>query len=111
MFHARYIACMERTPPSRPSSADRRRTAEALGRWLRDRMITRGYDMGPRGGGQRRLAEQTGLAASAISRLLAGTTLNPDPQSLRLIAEALALPSGQVPIHARILTEHELRAL
>lgn len=111
MFHARYIACMEQTKPSRLSSAVRRQTAEDLGRWLRDRMIERDYDMGPRGGGQRRLAKQTGLAPSAISRLLAGTTLNPDPESLRLVADVLALPFGTVLVRAGILTTDELHAV
>lgn len=111
MFHARYIACMEQTTPSRLSSAARRKTAEDFGRWLRDRMIERGYDLSARGGGQRRLSEQTGLAPSAISRLLAGTTLNPDPASLRLIADALALPFGTVLVKVGILTSDELHAV
>lgn len=111
MFHARYIACMEQTTPSRLSSAARRETAEAFGRWLRDRMLERDYDLSARGGGQRRLAEQTGLAPSAISRLLRGETLNPDPDSLRLIAGVLALPFGGVLVQAGILTLDELHTV
>jgi transcriptional regulator with XRE-family HTH domain len=74
-------------------------------------MLERDYDLSARGGGQRRLAEQTGLAPSAISRLLKGATLNPDPESLRLIADALALPFGTVLVHAGILTTDELTAV
>lgn len=111
MFHARYIACMEQTTPSRLSSANRRATAESFGRWLRDRMIQRDYNLSARGGGQRRLAEQTGLAPATISRLLAGTALSPDPESLRRIAEVLTLPFGEVLIRAGVLTADELNAV
>lgn len=108
MFHARYIACMEQTTPSRLSSAARRRQAEKFGRWLRDRMLERDY--GGRGG-QGKLATETGLSPSVISRILTGTTVNPDPESLRLIAGVLALPFGTVLVHAGILTLDELHAV
>jgi transcriptional regulator with XRE-family HTH domain len=106
MFHTRYIACMEQTKPSRLSSAARHETAESFGRWLRDRMSERDY--GGRGG-QARLSTETGLAPSVISRLLKGTTLNPDPESLRLVSEVLALPFAEVLIRAGTLTEDDLR--
>lgn len=108
MFHTRYIACMEQTTPSRLSSTDRRRTAEAFGRWLRDRMSERDY--GGRGG-QGKLSKETGLAPSVISRLLNGATLNPDPESLRLIAGVLALPFGAMLVEAGVLSASELAAV
>lgn len=111
MFHTRYISLMEQTPPSRLSSSERRAQARAFGDWLRARMIERDYNLSVRGGGQRRLAEQTGLSEAAISRLLNGETLTPDPESLRLIAAALALPLGTVLVHAGIITAEDLRAI
>lgn len=66
-------------------------------------------DYGGRGG-QGRLARETGLAPSAISRILHGATLNPDPESLRLVADALALPFGTVLVHAGVLSADELAA-
>lgn len=102
---------MDQTPPSRLSTSDQRATAQAFAQWLRDRMTERDYDLGPRGGGQRRLAEQTGLGTTTISRILRGDALNPDPDSLRKIATELALPFGQVLIRAGVLTADELDAV
>lgn len=111
MFHVRYISRVEQTTPSRLSSTARRAQARAFGDWLRARMIERDYNLSARGGGQRRLAEQTGLSEAAISRLLNGETLTPDPESLRLIAAALALPLGPVLVQAGIITAEDLRAI
>lgn len=111
MFHARYIACMEQTKPSRLSAEQRRATAARLAAWLYDRMIERDYDLSARGGGQRRLAEQAGISAATVSRILAGNALNPDPESLRRIADVLALPFGETLVRAGILTNDELAAV
>src|SRR5690348_2256972 len=97
MFHGRYIASMEQTQPSRLSSTARREHAAAFGRWLHDRMTERHYNLSSsRGGGQKKLADETGLSQATISRLLSGRALNPDPDSLRRIADQLALPFGDV---------------
>jgi transcriptional regulator with XRE-family HTH domain len=110
MFHERYISCMEQTQPSRLSSADRRATAQRFAAWLYDRMIERDYNLTARGGGQRRLAEQTGLSQATISRILTGTALNPDPENLRRIAETLGLPFPELLVRAGVLTADELNA-
>lgn len=101
---------MEQTQPPRLSS-DRRATASTFARWLYDRMIERDYNLSARGGGQRRLAEQTGLSQATISRILAGSALNPDPESLRRISEVLGLPFPEVLIRAGVLTADELAAV
>jgi transcriptional regulator with XRE-family HTH domain len=111
MFHARYIPSMEQTPPPRLSTTDRRATAAAAGRWLYDRMIERDYNLSARGGGQRRLAEQTGLSPATISRLLTGSALNPDPESLRRIADQLGLPFPEMLVQFGVLTAAELHAV
>jgi transcriptional regulator with XRE-family HTH domain len=107
MSRARYIPPMERTPPPRPAN-DRHNQAREFAAWLRDRMTSRGYDLSPRGGGRRRLAEQTGLGTTTISRILNGDAHNPDPDSLRRIAETLSLPFGETLIRAGVLTPEEL---
>lgn len=102
---------MEQTQPSRLSPVDRRATAQRFAAWLRDRMTERDYDLSQRGGGQAALAQKTGLGRTTISRLLGGTAHNPDPESLRAIAEALALPFGELLIRAGVLTAEELHAV
>jgi transcriptional regulator with XRE-family HTH domain len=74
-------------------------------------MIERGYNLTARGGGQRRLAEKTGISPATVSRLLNGEALNPDPESLRAIADVLALPFGDVLIQFGVLTADELGAI
>lgn len=102
---------MEQTQPSRLSSSDRERTAREFADWLRAQMQARGYDPAPKGGGQAQLVRETGLGRSTISRLLNGAPHTPDPESLRKIADVLALPFGEVLIRAGILTVAELRAV
>jgi transcriptional regulator with XRE-family HTH domain len=103
---------MEQTQPSRLSSdSDRAPTAQAFADWLRARMQERGYDLSPKGGGQARLVRETGLGRTTISRILNGQPHVPDPDSLRKIAEVLALPFGTVLIRAGVLTENDLRAV
>ena len=110
MFHARYIPPMERTPPRSPS-AGQATTSRAFAAWIRDRMTHRGYDLSKRGGGPAKLAAETGLGRSTISRILAGEARSYEPESLRKIAEALALPFGETLIRAGILTAEELDAV
>jgi transcriptional regulator with XRE-family HTH domain len=103
---------MEQTKPSRLSSDDaaRARTAQEFADWLTARMRERSYDLSPKGGGQARLVRETGLGRTTISRILNGHPHIPDPDSLRKIAEVLALPFGEVLIRAGVLTENDLRA-
>lgn len=109
MSHARYISRMAQTQPSRLSSADRR--AAAFGDWLREELTRRGYDLSTRGGGQKRLARESGISPSSISRLINGTARNPDPDTLKSLARALALPLGEILVRAGTLTRDELAAI
>lgn len=104
---------MDQTQPSRLSSSDndRAHAARQLADWLRQQMTKRGYDLSPKGGGQARLVRETGLGRTTISRILNAVPHTPDPDSLRRIAEALALPFAEVLIRAGILTADELRAV
>jgi transcriptional regulator with XRE-family HTH domain len=102
---------MEQTQPSRLSSdSDRAPTARAFADWLTARMRERGYDLSPKGGGQAKLVRETGLGRTTISRILNGHPHTPDPDSLRKIAEVLALPFGTVLVRAGVLTDEDLRA-
>ena len=104
---------MEQTQPSRLSSSDNERgsIAQDFAAWLRARMQERGYDLSPKGGGQAKLVRETGLGRTTISRILNGHPHVPDPDSLRKIAEVLALPFGTVLIRAGVLTDDDLRAV
>lgn len=107
-YRARYIPPMERTTPPTPDRHAPDRRAREFAAWLRTRMTARGYDLSQRGGGRRRLAEQTGLGTTTISRILRGDAYNPDPDSLRKIAETLSLPFGETLVRAGVLTPEEL---
>lgn len=58
--------------------------------WLRRIITTRGYDIdSPRGGGSTRLATDTGLAPSSVSRILTGSA--PNFESCVILARTLEL--------------------
>ncbi|WP_030672202.1 helix-turn-helix domain-containing protein [Streptomyces sp. NRRL B-1347] len=61
-----------------------------------------GYDMERRGTGRVRLAEATGMSASAIGRMVRGETL-PEPASYQRIAAAVGVPTRQLLVEAGIL--------
>lgn len=78
--------------------------------WLREQLIARGYDLGIRGGGQTKFAEDSGIGRPTISRMLAGHG-TADTRTLALLADALRLPLPAVLVAAGILTESELSAV
>lgn len=88
----------------------RNNAARAFGDWLRDQLTRRGYDLGIRGGGQSRFAEDSGIGRATISRILNGSGAT-DTRVLALLADALHLPLGEVLVRAGILDESELRAV
>lgn len=84
--------------------------AETFPDWLRDQLTRRGYDVtSPRGGGQTRFAERSGISRATVSRLLRGEGTT-DIQTLTLLAEALSRPLSDVLVRAGVLDERELRA-
>lgn len=76
-------------------------------RWLRTRLEERGYDLGMRGGGQTRFAEDSGISRPTVSRMLNGTQGSTDTRTLELLAEALKVPFVEVLVRAGILTPDE----
>ncbi|MFF9262033.1 helix-turn-helix domain-containing protein [Streptomyces longwoodensis] len=79
--------------------------------WLRDRLEERGYDLGVRGGGQTKFAEDSGIGRATISRMLRGTQGSTDTRTLELLATALRIPLVEVLVQAGVLTPNELAAV
>jgi transcriptional regulator with XRE-family HTH domain len=98
---------MERTDQT---DAEMRAKRKAFGDWLRQQLESRGYDLGPRGGGQTRFAEDSGLGRATISRILSGQGAT-DTGVLAQLAKALHIPLGEVLVRAGILNPGELSAV
>ncbi|MEU9141676.1 helix-turn-helix transcriptional regulator [Streptomyces sp. NPDC048404] len=86
------------------------RAREGFALWLRQQLETRGFDLGIRGGGQSRFAEESGIGRATISRILSGQGAT-DTAVLARLAEALHTPLGEVLVHAGILNPQELTAI
>lgn len=82
----------------------------AFANWLRAQLVSRGYDLGPRGGGQTRFSDDSGIGRATVSRMLGGQGAT-DTRVLALLAKALHLPLGEVLVRAGILDESELQAV
>ncbi|MFD4996128.1 helix-turn-helix domain-containing protein [Streptomyces buecherae] len=82
-----------------------------FGEWLRDRLIARGYDLGPRGGGRSRFAEHAGISPPTVGRLLRGDHAAADMRVLAAVADALDVPFVDVLTHARVLTADDVEAI
>lgn len=85
-------------------------TARDFGDWLREQLTRRGYNLGMRGGGQSRFADDSGINRATVSRLLRGEHA-PDVRTLQLLARALGLPLGEILVRAGIVTPDELGAV
>jgi transcriptional regulator with XRE-family HTH domain len=108
LFHVRYIACMEQTTPPRLPSPNP--VPPACGPGLEDQLWRAGYNMAPRGGGQRAFATDAGITPSVLSRLLRGEH-RPEPDTLRRIAETLGIPVAEMFVRAGLLTPDDLAAV
>ncbi|MGA5354012.1 helix-turn-helix domain-containing protein [Streptomyces thermodiastaticus] len=79
--------------------------------WLHDQLTRRGYDLsGLRSGGKARFAQDSGLSAATVSRLLRGDRIT-DIRVLRQVADALSVPLGEVLVRAGVIDEAELAAV
>jgi transcriptional regulator with XRE-family HTH domain len=95
---------MERTSPT-----DEQARAD-FAQWLRQQLESRGFDLGMRGGGQSRFAEESGIGRATISRILSGQGAT-DTAVLARLADALHIPLGEVLVRAGILNPSELSAV
>jgi hypothetical protein len=70
--------------------------AEQFAELVTHHAIKAGYDLsGPRSGGRKRLADDTGMSLSSVSRMLNGRTI-PDAYSLERLGEAIDVPVTQL---------------
>jgi transcriptional regulator with XRE-family HTH domain len=92
------------------TNEDARASAE-FGRWLTRLLEAKGYNLsGPRSGGRTAFAEDSGLSASTVSRLLRGE-MPTDTRILRTLAEAIDVPYPEVLVRAGVMTSEELAAI
>jgi transcriptional regulator with XRE-family HTH domain len=82
-------------------------SAHDLSVWLRDQLTRRGYDLSPRGGGQSRFAEESGIGRATVSRMLGGYGAT-DTRVLAQLAAALNVTLGEVLVRAGIATDEDL---
>ncbi|MGI5450549.1 helix-turn-helix domain-containing protein [Streptomyces sp. CA-243310] len=87
-----------------------RATPAQFAEWLRQQLTARGYDLRPRGGGQTKFADDSGIGRATISRILGGHGAT-DTRVLALLAEALGSPLSEVLVRAGILDATELDAV
>jgi transcriptional regulator with XRE-family HTH domain len=76
-------------PTTETGPASQVSRAQRFAEYIRPAVVAAGYDIdSPRGGGKKALAEDTGMSASSIGRMLAGQTV-PDPAHLERLAQVL----------------------
>ncbi|WP_328678393.1 helix-turn-helix domain-containing protein [Streptomyces sp. NBC_00343] len=92
------------------SERDPEQTRREFGDWLHACLEKRGYVLTPRGGGQSRFAEDSGLGRSTVGRILGGKGAT-DTEVLKAIATTLGVPYGEVLVRAGITTWEELAAV
>jgi transcriptional regulator with XRE-family HTH domain len=82
--------------------------AARFGEWLTWKLGGLGYDLGPRGGGRARFAEETGVSAATVGRAVSGKKI-PEPKLLKLMAPALQVSFGDLLVQAGVTTEQEVQ--
>lgn len=79
-----------------------------FGAWLRREMERRGYETeGPRAGGRTRLANETGISLSVVSRILIDNRI-PEIKALRAIGAVFGYSLGEMLVHAGLAGTDEL---
>ncbi|MFB6618910.1 helix-turn-helix domain-containing protein [Streptomyces sp. NPDC085524] len=91
------------------NSSSNRFTPQEFADWLRSELIGRQYDLRPRGGGQTKFAEDSGIGRATVSRILSGQGAT-DTRVLGLLSDALHLPLPEVLVHAGIIERPDLAA-
>ncbi|MFE3905466.1 helix-turn-helix domain-containing protein [Streptomyces sp. NPDC059153] len=82
-------------------------TPETFAAWLRETMLRRGY---PERGGQKKFAQDAGISAPTVSRLLRADGL-PDTRTLERLAEVLRVPLPEILVRAGVVKEEDLAKL
>lgn len=89
-FPSQYLlASVYAMPTTETGPASQVSRAQRFAEYIRPAVVAAGYDIdSPRGGGKKALAEDTGMSASSVGRMLAGQTM-PDPAHLERLATVL----------------------
>ncbi|MFF9507322.1 helix-turn-helix domain-containing protein [Streptomyces sp. NPDC014724] len=87
--------------------APQQHTPETFAAWLRETMLRRGY---PERGGQKKFAQDAGISAPTVSRLLRADGL-PDTRTLERLAEVLRVPLPEILVRAGVVKEDDLAKL
>ncbi|MFJ7090450.1 helix-turn-helix domain-containing protein [Streptomyces mirabilis] len=74
-----------------PTNPEQGTPAQRFGAFMTKAAMAAGFDVTPNEGGRQRLAETTGMSASAIGRMLDGKTL-PLPRNFPKLARAVNVP-------------------
>ncbi|MEU5557401.1 helix-turn-helix transcriptional regulator [Streptomyces globisporus] len=82
-------------------------TPETFAAWLRETMIRRGY---PERGGQKKFAQDSGISAATVSRLLRADGL-PDTRTLEALAAALGIGLPEMLVRAGVVKQEDLANL
>ena len=98
-------------PPTDTGPAPQASQAQRFAEYIRPAVVAAGYDIdNPRGGGKKRLAENTGMSPSSVGRMLAGQTL-PEPVHLERLAEVLGVPLMDLLVRSGVVSEKAGRAV
>ncbi|WP_280684868.1 helix-turn-helix transcriptional regulator [Kitasatospora sp. MAA19] len=96
------------TPPPRRPGARTLSDLQRFAAYLRTAALRAGYDVvSPRGGGKSRLAHDSGISLTTISRVLAGTRAL-DPASYEGLARALRVPLRELMVEGGIVPSESL---
>lgn len=90
------------------SDDTRAQSAAGFAVWLRDQLTAAGYNLSPRGGGQRNFAQDSGITTSTVSRMLSGEG-STDTRTLERVAATLRKPLAEVMVRAGVLTTQDLQ--
>lgn len=98
-------------PTTDTGPAPQESRAQRFAEFIRPAVVAAGYDIdNPRGGGKKRLAENTGMSPSSIGRMLAGQTL-PEPVHLERLAEVLGVSLMDLLVRSGVVSERAGRAV
>jgi len=92
-------------PTTETGPAPQASRAQRFAEYIRPAVVAAGYDIdSPRGGGKKKLAEDTGMSPSSIGRMLAGQTL-PEPVHLERLAEVLGVSLMSLLVRSGVVSE------
>ncbi|MET7811747.1 helix-turn-helix transcriptional regulator [Streptomyces sp. NPDC005395] len=95
----------------RKSRDDDRATPAEFAEWLRQQLISREYDLRPRGGGQGKFVADSGIGAGTVSRMLSKEGHVPGIDVLEQLAAVFQMELAEVLVAAGIISRSLLPAI